>query len=47
MSALTREAVLDVLRQIQDPGSWKGLFPIAVVNVVMTAVMLMFFGEAP
>ena len=26
---------------------WKGLFPIAVVNVVVTAVVLVFFGEAP
>jgi len=26
---------------------WKGLFPIAVVNVVVTAVVLLFFGEAP
>ncbi len=26
---------------------WKGLFPIAVVNVVVTAVILVFFGEAP
>ena len=26
---------------------WKGLFPIAVVNVVITAVVLVFFGEAP
>ena len=26
---------------------WKGLFPIAVVNVVVTAVVLIFFGEAP
>ena len=25
---------------------WKGLFPIAVVNVVVTAVVLIFFGEA-
>ncbi len=25
---------------------WKGLFPIAVVNVVVTAVVLLFFGEA-
>jgi NADH-quinone oxidoreductase subunit H len=25
---------------------WKGLFPIAVVNVVVTAVVLVFFGEA-
>ncbi len=24
---------------------WKGLFPIAVVNVVVTAVVLVFFGE--
>ncbi len=24
---------------------WKGLFPIAVVNVVVTAVVLTFFGE--
>ncbi len=24
----------------------KGLFPIAVVNVVVTAVVLVFFGEA-
>ncbi len=26
---------------------WKGLFPIAVVNVVVTAVVLLFFGEKP
>ena len=26
---------------------WKGLFPIALVNVVVTAVVLVFFGEAP
>ena len=26
---------------------WKGLFPIAVGNVVVTAVVLLFFGEAP
>ena len=26
---------------------WKGLFPIAVGNVVLTAVVLVFFGEAP
>ena len=26
---------------------WKGLFPIAVVNVVVTAVVLLFFGEVP
>lgn len=26
---------------------WKGLFPIAVANVVVTAVVLVFFGEAP
>ncbi len=26
---------------------WKGLFPIAVVNVVVTAVVLVFLGEAP
>jgi NADH-quinone oxidoreductase subunit H len=26
---------------------WKGLFPIAVVNVVVTAVVLVFFGEGP
>ncbi len=26
---------------------WRGLFPIAVVNVVVTAVVLVFFGEAP
>jgi NADH-quinone oxidoreductase subunit H len=25
---------------------WKGLFPIAVVNVVVTAVVLVIFGEA-
>ncbi len=25
---------------------WKGLFPIAVVNVVVTAVVLVFFGGA-
>ena len=25
---------------------WKGLFPIAVVNVVVTAIVLVFFGEA-
>jgi NADH-quinone oxidoreductase subunit H len=25
---------------------WKGLFPIAVVNVVITAVVLVFFGES-
>ena len=25
---------------------WKGLFPIAVVNVVVTAVVLVFFGKA-
>jgi NADH-quinone oxidoreductase subunit H len=25
---------------------WKGLFPIAVVNVVVTALVLVFFGEA-
>ena len=25
---------------------WKGLFPIAVANVVVTAVVLVFFGEA-
>ncbi len=24
---------------------WKGLFPIAVVNVVVTAVVLLLFGE--
>jgi NADH:ubiquinone oxidoreductase subunit H len=24
---------------------WKGLFPIAVVNVAVTAVVLVFFGE--
>ena len=26
---------------------WKGLFPIAVANVVVTAVVLLFIGEAP
>ncbi len=26
---------------------WKGLFPIAVANTVLTAVVLVFFGEAP
>ena len=26
---------------------WKGLFPIAVVNVVVTAIVLVFIGEAP
>ncbi len=26
---------------------WKGLFPIAVANIVVTAVVLVFFGEAP
>ena len=26
---------------------WKGLFPIAVANVVVTAVVLLFVGEAP
>ncbi len=26
---------------------WKGLFPIAVVNVVVTGAVLTFFGEAP
>ncbi len=26
---------------------WRGLFPIAVINVVVTAVVLVFFGEAP
>ncbi len=26
---------------------WRGLFPIAVANVVVTAVVLVFFGEAP
>ena len=26
---------------------WKGLFPIAVANVVVTALVLVFFGEAP
>ena len=26
---------------------WRGLFPIAVVNIVVTAVVLVFFGEAP
>jgi NADH-quinone oxidoreductase subunit H len=26
---------------------WKGLFPIAVINVVVTAVVLIFFGETP
>ncbi len=26
---------------------WKGLFPIAVVNVAVTAVALVFFGKAP
>ncbi len=26
---------------------WKGLFPIAVVNVIVTAVVLVFIGEAP
>ena len=26
---------------------WKGLFPIAVVNTAITAVVLVFFGEAP
>jgi NADH:ubiquinone oxidoreductase subunit H len=25
--------------------SWKGLFPIAIGNIVVTAVVLMFFGE--
>jgi len=27
--------------------SWKGLFPIAVANVVVTAVVLVFLGKAP
>ena len=31
--------------QLMDLG-WKGLFPIAVVNVVVTGVALVFFGEA-
>ena len=31
--------------QLMDLG-WKGLFPIAVVNVLVTAVVLLFFGEA-
>ncbi len=31
--------------QLMDLG-WKGLFPIAVVNVVVTGVVLVFFGEA-
>ena len=26
---------------------WKGLFPIAVANTAITAVVLVFFGEAP
>jgi NADH-quinone oxidoreductase subunit H len=26
---------------------WKGLFPIAVLNVVVTAIVLVFFGEPP
>ena len=26
---------------------WRGLFPIAVINVVVTAVVLVFFGETP
>ncbi len=26
---------------------WKGLFPIAVVNVVVTAIVLVFFGKTP
>ena len=26
---------------------WKGLFPVAVVNVVVTALLLSFFGESP
>jgi NADH-quinone oxidoreductase subunit H len=26
---------------------WRGLFPIAVINVVVTAVVLVFLGEAP
>ena len=25
---------------------WKGLFPISVVNIVLTAVVLVFFGKA-
>jgi NADH-quinone oxidoreductase subunit H len=25
---------------------WKGLFPIALANIVVTAVVLLFFGEA-
>jgi NADH:ubiquinone oxidoreductase subunit H len=25
---------------------WKGLFPISVVNVAVTGVALVFFGEA-
>ena len=26
---------------------WRGLFPISVVNVVVTAVVLIFLGETP
>ncbi len=26
---------------------WKGLFPIALVNIIVTAVVLLFFGETP
>ena len=26
---------------------WKALFPISVVNVVVTGVVLVFFGEVP
>jgi NADH:ubiquinone oxidoreductase subunit H len=25
---------------------WKGLFPLSVVNVAVTAVVLVFFGKA-
>jgi len=32
--------------QLMDLG-WKGLFPIAVANLVVTAVLLLLFGETP